>query len=125
MQKIIQMDTPKGFLCIAEVADSHWKRLRGLLGHRPLAEGEGMWFKPCKSIHTFFMSFPIDIVYLTKDDVITKTVSNLRSFSLSIGGPQARTAVELPSGTVAQLKLGAGDQVIVRLAAIEKSRLSA
>jgi uncharacterized protein len=125
MKKIIQIETKRGLLCVAEVADTHWRRLSGLLGHRPLAEGEGMWFKPCKSVHTFFMGFPIDVVYLSKDDVVTKVVSDLRPFSMSLGGPGTRTAVELPAGTVKQLKLKAGDQVMVRLAALEQSRQTA
>jgi uncharacterized membrane protein (UPF0127 family) len=123
--KIIQLNTDRGILCVAEVADTHWKRLRGLLGRRRLAQGEGMWFKPCKSVHTFFMAFPIDVVYLTKEDVVAKVEPRLRPFSLSWGGPGAHTAVELPAGTIDRLRLRPGDPVMVRLAAIEREQLSA
>src|SRR5579863_3601492 len=50
----------------AEIAKSGGKRSKGLLGRDFLAPGEGMWIIPCEAIHTFFMRFAIDLVYLDR-----------------------------------------------------------
>ena len=55
-----------------EVADSGPKRNKGLLGRDGLAPGEGLWIVPCESVHTFFMRFPIDLVYLDRKNTIKK-----------------------------------------------------
>jgi uncharacterized protein len=52
------------------VADTYFKRLRGLLGKSHLEEGEGLLLTRCSSIHCFFMKFTIDVVYLSKEYVI-------------------------------------------------------
>ena len=50
----------------AELAHSGGKRSKGLLGRTGLGRGEGMWIVPCEAVHTFFMQFPIDLVYLDR-----------------------------------------------------------
>lgn len=52
------------------VADSYFKRLRGLLGKKQLASGEGLLLTKCSSVHCFFMKFTIDVVYLSADMVV-------------------------------------------------------
>ena len=46
-----------------EAAHTGPTRRKGLLGRDGLAAGEGLWIAPCESVHTFFMRFPIDLVY--------------------------------------------------------------
>ena len=48
------------------VADTHWTRLRGLLGLSPndFGNGRGLWIVPCRGVHTLGMGFAIDVVYL-------------------------------------------------------------
>lgn len=53
-----------------EVADNFIKRFLGLMGRKTLAEDEGLLLKPCSSIHTFFMKFTIDVIYLGKDNIV-------------------------------------------------------
>lgn len=53
------------------IADSYFKRLRGLLGKKQLQPGEGLLLTKVSSVHCFFMKFPIDVVYLTADMVVT------------------------------------------------------
>jgi uncharacterized membrane protein (UPF0127 family) len=60
--------------------------------------GHGMWIKPSKSIHTFFLKFAIDVVYIDAEGTVVKTCAHLRPFRISIGGPRAQSALELPSG---------------------------
>lgn len=52
------------------IADSFFKRLIGLLGKKEISADEGIFINPCKSIHTFFMKFPIDVVFLDKSQKV-------------------------------------------------------
>ncbi len=80
-----------------EVADSFVSRLRGLLGRDSLPAGHGLFLSPASSIHTFFMRFPIDVVFLDRDLVVRRVVSELpRSRFASARG--ARRVLELPAG---------------------------
>jgi uncharacterized protein len=53
------------------IADSYFKRLRGLLGKNQLQPGEGLLLTKVSSVHCFFMKFPIDVVYLNADMMVT------------------------------------------------------
>ena len=66
-----------------EVADSGPKRNKGLLGRDGLGGGEGLWIVPCESVHTFFMRFPIDLVYLDRKNVVKKVRSAVGAWRLS------------------------------------------
>ncbi|MCA9161980.1 MAG: DUF192 domain-containing protein [Planctomycetales bacterium] len=63
------LDADSGEIIVAnlEVADTFWKRFRGLQFHRPLAPNEGLLLAPCRSIHTHWMWFPIDVVMLDRE----------------------------------------------------------
>lgn len=79
------------------LAESMFARLRGLLGRRGLAEGEGMLLRPASSIHTGFMRFTIDAIYLDRENRVTKVVSEIRPWRFS-AGRGARAVLELPAG---------------------------
>ena len=82
------------------VADNAWSRLRGLIGHRPLEAGEGLMIRPCNSVHTFFMSFPIDVVYVSDSGEVVGLAQRLTPNRV---GPIVRKAsfvLELPAGTI-------------------------
>lgn len=92
------------------VADRAHRRMRGLLGRRSLREGEGMVLRPAWSIHTAFMRFPIDVVFLDADQVVIKIVPNLAPFkTASCRG--AREVVELRAGECERRGLALGDRV--------------
>jgi uncharacterized membrane protein (UPF0127 family) len=55
-----------------ELANTSATRRKGLLGRDRLSDGEGLWIFPCESIHTFFMRFPIDLVYLDRSNRVKK-----------------------------------------------------
>ena len=50
------------------VADSFWKRFKGLIGTKDLPRGNGLLIEPCNSIHMMFMSIPLDVVYVDKEN---------------------------------------------------------
>jgi uncharacterized membrane protein (UPF0127 family) len=92
------------------VADSTGRRLRGLLGKKELPSGHGVLLRPAWSIHTAFMRFPIDVVFLDADQIVIKIVPNLQSFkTASCRG--AREVVELRAGECERRGLALGDRV--------------
>ncbi len=67
MSKLIHKNSQK--ILAEEVIFSHnlFQRLKGLLGYKKLKENQVMWIKPCSSIHTFFMNFPIDLIFVDQN----------------------------------------------------------
>lgn len=93
-----------------EVAETVLSRARGLLGRGHLARGMGMTFRPGWSIHTAFMRFAIDVVFLDAELVVRRVDSELRPFrTASFKG--AREVVELAAGECALRGLQVGDHI--------------
>ncbi len=89
------------------VADTRLTRLRGLLGRPPLPGGEGLALVPCASVHTCFMSAPIDVVFLTRDGEVLRVVPALRPWrAASCRG--AHAVLELPPGTCSRAGIAPG-----------------
>jgi uncharacterized protein len=82
-----------------DVANTSSKRNKGLLGRECLSSGEGLWILPCPAVHTFWMQFPIDLIFLDRKNRIQKLVSGVPPWRLSICFC-AHSVLELPSGTI-------------------------
>jgi uncharacterized protein len=95
------------------VADNSWTRFRGLIGHPPLAKGEGLLIVPCSSIHTHFMGFPIDVLYVHADHKIVGIDRDLRPWRFGRFYRRVRYVLELPAGAVAATGTEVGDQLQV------------
>lgn len=80
------------------------------MGRRDLPAGHGLLIKPCSSIHMFFMRFPIDVVFLDRDNVVVKVVHGIKPWRMAMGGG-GKNALELPAGTVAAADILHGDQL--------------
>ena len=79
----------------ARVAKGFLARARGLIGRPPPPVGEGLLIPHCNAIHTFFMSYPIDAVFLDKEGRAVKTVRNIRPWRPFVwGGFRARQVLE-------------------------------
>jgi hypothetical protein len=91
-----------------ELADSGSKRNKGLLGREGLAPGEGLWIVPCEAVHTFAMRFPIDLVYIDRNNRIKKVRSAVPAWRLS-ACLSAHSVLELPSGTICNTQTQPGD----------------
>ena len=96
----------------ADVADTSGKRRTGLLKHTELAAGQGLWIVPCESVHTFFMKFPIDLVYMDKSRKVRKVRHAVPAWRLS-ACLSAHSVLELPAGTVERTQTQAGDQLVI------------
>lgn len=97
----------------AELADSIFPRMKGLLGRKELKGGQALILKPCNSIHMFFMRFPIDVLFLDRQNSITALLENIKPFQISRIYPKAVTAIELPSGTIKSNSISLGESVLL------------
>ena len=95
-----------------EVADTSEKRRVGLLKHERLEPGSGLWITPCESVHTFFMKFPIDLVYIDKKRKVRKVRNAVPAWRLS-ACLTAHSILELPAGTVEKTGTRAGDELLI------------
>lgn len=89
------------------VADTARTRMKGLLGRRSLGDGEGLLLRPAGSIHTAFMRFPIDAVFLDADMRVLRVASNLQPWRLA-AQRGAKAVVELPAGAAEGMGLAVG-----------------
>ncbi|MEZ4767589.1 MAG: DUF192 domain-containing protein [Caldilineales bacterium] len=93
------------------VADSYFPRLIGLMGKERLEPGEGLLILPCNSIHTHFMRFPIDVLYVSREDEVVAIDEAMAPWRFGRIRRGARYVVELPAGTVAATGTEVGDRV--------------
>jgi uncharacterized protein len=91
------------------IADTFWTRFRGLMGRRSLRAGEGLFLRPGGSVHTMFMRFPIDVVFLDDELRVLKVVPALRPWRAA-GARRARAVIELAPGTAS---VGVGERLVL------------
>jgi uncharacterized protein len=92
------------------VADRPLARMRGLMGRAALDRGHGLLLSPAPSIHTFFMRFPIDALFLDSEMRVVRVVSHMRPWRTAMCRG-ARSVVELPAGEAARLGVVVGDHL--------------
>ena len=93
------------------VAESFGTRLRGLMGARSLAAGSGMLFPRTRSVHTHFMRFPVDVVFLDGENRIVSIVHRLRPWH-GAASRGARSVLELAAGECERLRLSEGQTIV-------------
>ena len=93
------------------LADTALARIRGLLGRRDLARGEGLLLRPASSIHMAFMRFAIDAVFLDRDGRVLKVAHDLRPWRMA-AARRANAVVELPSGEAVRRGIEIGQRVV-------------
>ncbi len=95
-----------------EVAETFWPRLVGLMGRENLPPDRGVFFPRCNAIHTCFMKFSIDCVFLNANGQVKKIYHRLSPWKWA--GPVwgASAVVELEAGSAEKLKIQEGDQLI-------------
>jgi uncharacterized membrane protein (UPF0127 family) len=84
--------------------------MRGLLGRRGLPEGEGILLRPASSVHTAFMRFPIDVVFLDRDLRVLSVRADVRPWR-AVTRRGAHAALELAAGEAARQGIGEGDEL--------------
>jgi uncharacterized membrane protein (UPF0127 family) len=94
------------------VADSPGLRLRGLLGRPPLGSGQGLLLRPSGSIHTWFMRFRIDALFLDRDLRVLRVAPDLGPWRMA-GARKAKAVLELRAGEAARSGIAPGDQLVI------------
>lgn len=110
--------TRQAYLATAlAVADTHWTRLRGLLGtpSGDFRNGCGLWIVPCHGVHTLGMAFPIDVVYLDGSMTVIHIERDLQPWRFSPIRMRAASVLELPSRTAAETRTAVGDKIEITL----------
>lgn len=113
MKALRAVNLTKGTILVeqGEVADGVIGRGVGLIGRSGLPAGGGLLLRPCKSVHTFFMRFPIDVVFVNGDNRVVHVVERMGPNRISKFLPVARCVLELPAGTVRATTTQVGDKV--------------
>jgi uncharacterized membrane protein (UPF0127 family)/protein-S-isoprenylcysteine O-methyltransferase Ste14 len=86
--------------------------MKGLLGRSELPEGEGILLRPASSVHTGFMRFPIDVVFLDGSDRVVKIAPSLKPWKAA-AARQAKAVIELPAGEAERRGVSVGEKLSV------------
>jgi uncharacterized protein len=99
----------------AEAARGYGSRLMGLMFRSSLPEDGGLLLEPESSIHTFFMRFPIDVLYLSRDYDILRAVQAMPPYRVGpLRTPGCHAILELPAGTIQNTGTMIGDRLVIR-----------
>lgn len=96
------------------LADTYFKRLKGLMFKKNLAYNEGLIITPCNSIHMFFMKFPLDVLFVDKENRVVGVLEGIKPWWISKVFFRANYVIELPYGTIERLKLSEGDILYIK-----------
>jgi uncharacterized membrane protein (UPF0127 family) len=99
------------------VADNPLTRMKGLLGRETLGEGEGLLIVPCSSIHMWGMKFALDVIFLTRENVVTDFVENIapgKIYASKRHHGKVHAALEVAAGTALRSGLQRGDQLEIQ-----------
>ncbi len=96
----------------ANLASSFVSRFFGLMGRKSVAEGSGILLTKSASIHSFFMRFRFDAIFLNKEDRVVKIVPAMRQWWIAFGGRGAKDTLELPAGVAERTQTQPGDLLL-------------
>ena len=112
MRHVLEIRSESGRVICSRcvVADTFFSRLIGLLGRRELNADESLLLSPVSSIHTFFMRFAIDVVFLDRDLTVLSTREPLRPWRMA-SCRRAHSVLELPAGACRRWAVRPGDRL--------------
>jgi uncharacterized membrane protein (UPF0127 family) len=93
-----------------ELADTRATRRRGLLGRDRMEESSALLLVPTFSIHTAFMRFPIDVVFVNRDGVVIRVVTDMGPWKMATAW-RAHAVIELAAGSLRAHDVRAGDRL--------------
>lgn len=109
--RLVNLDTNEIIAEQVLVANTFWKRLKGLMFTKSLNPGTCLHILPCRSIHTFFMNYAIDVLHLDSNQRIVGIESCIQPKKLGVRIPHTVSVVELEAGSIAQTKTKIGQAV--------------
>ena len=90
------------------VATTFVPRFLGLMGRKGLGADEALAFPGCNSIHTFFMRFPIDVVFVAADGNVVEVIERLYPWRMLMPRFKAKHVIELQPGRAGELGIRSG-----------------
>lgn len=93
-----------------KLADTMTSRMIGLMFAKSLDGNDALWIKPCNQIHTFFMKFDLDIVYMTKDLKVLKIIKGIKPYRMTWLYFRAHSVLEFTAGTLSD-EIREGDKL--------------
>jgi uncharacterized protein len=105
-----------------EMADSFFKRFKGLMFRKDPIKNEGLWIVPCNAVHMFFMKFPLDIVLLNEQNEVVELHHCLQPWKMTKPVKKAHSTLELPAGSAEKLGIRIGSILQIKYKNITKFR---
>ena len=99
MDSLIDIETGEVLLSRLEMANTFWRRLKGLQFRRPLSPDTGLWLSPCSSLHTCFMRFSIDLVMLDDDMKVVGIRKQVQPWRIVLCVYRTKSVIETSSGS--------------------------
>lgn len=109
--KTLNLRTGTVFVNHVDIAGTFLQKIRGLLGKKALDQGEGLFIPECGAIHTFFMRFSIDVLFLDKQNRVNKIISCLSPFRIALGPWGTRGVLEMQCGLLENCDVIKGDSI--------------
>lgn len=100
--------------CLAReviVAETVWQRFKGLMLQPDLPKDHGLWIAPCSSIHSFFMRFSFDAVFVDRNLIVLHTIQSMKPWRISRFVARGHAVLELQAGTITRARTEVGDQL--------------
>lgn len=113
MPTLVNKNNQKTLATSLKKAKSFLERAKGLIGTKTIPNDWALWIPFCKSIHTFFMSFPIDVVFVDKQLRVVSIFYNVPPRRLLFGGFKSHSVFEMKGLSLNHNKIKKGDQLHV------------
>lgn len=97
----------------AEKTRTTRQRMKGLLGRDGLAEGQALFIDHCTSIHSFFMRFIFDAIFIDRHGVVLHLIPSMKKWRMSKLVARAAGVIELPAGVILQTGTQKGDRIVI------------
>lgn len=114
MKKAMILKNGKIIIQNAEIADSFFKRFKGLMFKKAIEKDYALFIKPCNQIHTFNMRFSIDVVYLSDSGEVVKIDESVKPNKICKTVKEAKSVIELNCSAASRLGIGKGDILEIR-----------
>jgi uncharacterized membrane protein (UPF0127 family) len=102
-----------------EILEGAIDRFRGLIGRAGLPRGQAVFLPNCPAVHTFFMRFALDLVFLSRDRRVVRVVRHVRPTRMVFGGRGADAVLEMQAGWLSADPPTEGDRLAIRRRAAE------
>ena len=95
-------------------ATTFWQRLLGLLAKKDLSTEQGLIIEPCKIVHTFFMNFDLDIIFLNQSGRVVELVERMPPNQISPFVSKAHSVIELRAGVIEDKGINLGNEITIK-----------